>query len=99
MAKVAMKRAALLAAMILANQGTKKVPGKTVSVIDVETRRVARTVVTGTGAHGVAIDAAGRYAFITNIYANTVSVIDAASAQVLRTVPVGREPNGISVAP
>ena len=54
---------------------------------------------TGPGAHGVVVDGAGRYAFVTNIYDNTVSVLDARSAKVVATVPVGRAPNGISVMP
>ena len=58
-----------------------------------------RAVETGPGAHGVVVDGAGRYAFVTNIYANTVSVLDVRSAKVVATVPVGRAPNGISVTP
>ena len=50
-------------------------------------------------AHGVVVDRDGRYAFISNLYANTVSVIDVKSLKVLKNVPVGRSPNGISVAP
>ena len=85
--------------LFVANQGTKQKPGKTVSVIDLAARKVVKTVETGSGAHGVAVDTVGRYVFVTNIYDNTVSVLDARSARVLDTVPVGREPNGISVAP
>jgi YVTN family beta-propeller protein len=53
----------------------------------------------GPGAHGVVVDGAGRYAYVTNIYDNTVSVLDARSAKVVAKVPVGRAPNGISVMP
>jgi YVTN family beta-propeller protein len=45
------------------------------------------------------VDRDGRYAFISNTYANTVSVIDVKSLKVLKNVPVGRSPNGISVTP
>ena len=85
--------------LFVANQGTKQKPGKTVSVIDLATRKVVKTVETGPGAHGVVVDGAGQHVFVTNIYGDTVSVLDARSTKVLATIPVGREPNGISVAP
>lgn len=85
--------------LLVANQGTRSKPGKTVSMIDLETFSVSKTVETGPGAHGVVVDADGRYAFVTNIYANTVSVLDLQGRKVVATVRVGKEPNGISVTP
>ena len=85
--------------LLVANQGTNKKPGNTVSAIDLQSRRVATTLQTGAGAHGVVVDRDGRYAFISNVYANTVSIIEVKSLKVLKNVPVGRSPNGISVAP
>lgn len=85
--------------LFVANQGTKKRPGKTVSVINLETLEVVKTVETGPGAHGVAVARDGRYAYVTNIYANSVSVLDVKGLKVVATVPVGRGPNGISVMP
>ena len=70
-----------------------------VSVIDLAAMKVAATIKTGAGAHGVVIDREGRHAFVTNTYANTVSVIDIATRKVVATVPVGKGPNGISVSP
>ena len=85
--------------LLVANQGTPTKPGTTVSVIDVASMKVAATIKTGAGAHGVVIDRDGRNAFVTNTYANTVSVIDIAERKVVATVPVGKGPNGISMAP
>ena len=85
--------------LFVANQGTKKSPGTTVSVINLETFEIVKTVETGPGAHGVVISADGRYAYVTNIYANSVSVIDVKDLKVVATVPVGRGPNGISLTP
>ncbi|EKD97370.1 MAG: hypothetical protein ACD_23C00962G0002 [uncultured bacterium] len=85
--------------LLVANQGTREKPGKTVSMIDLESFKVAKTVVTGAGAHGVALDREGRYAYVTNMYANSVSVIDVKNYKVVTTVPVGKTPNGISVTP
>ncbi len=85
--------------VLVANQGTPKKPGTTVSVIDVASMKVVTTIKTGAGAHGVVIDRDGRHAFVTNTYANTVSVIDVAERKVVATVPVGKGPNGISMAP
>ena len=85
--------------LLVANQGTSKKPGRTVSLIDLESFKVVKTVVTGAGAHGVVVDRDGRYAYVTNTYANSVSVLDVKDRKVTKTVPVGKGPNGISVTP
>ena len=85
--------------LLVANQGTRKKPGRTVSMIDLESFKVAKTVMTGAGAHGVVVDREGRYAYVTNTYANSVSVLDVKERKVTKTVPVGKGPNGISVTP
>jgi YVTN family beta-propeller protein len=68
-------------------------------VIDIAERRVANTVETGAGAHGVIVDRDGRHAFVTNIYAGTVSVLDLKSMKVVANIVVGNSPNGISTWP
>ena len=85
--------------LLVANQGTREKPGKTVNIIDLGTLKSVATIETGPGAHGVVIDREGRRAFVTNTYANTVSVLDIALRSVIGTVPVGRGPNGVSVTP
>lgn len=85
--------------LLVANQGSRSKPGNTVSMIDLQTLKLVKTVVTGSGAHGVAVDRAGRLAYITNTYADTVSVIDIKSRAVVSTVRVGKGPNGVSVSP
>lgn len=87
------------ATLLIANQGTKQKPGDTVSVIDLKGGKVTATVKTGPGAHGVAVDREGRYAYVSNIYENSVSVLDVKTAKVIANVPVGEGPNGISVTP
>ena len=67
--------------------------------LDLQTFKVTRTVETGAGAHGVAIDREGRYAYITNTYADSVSVLDIKDGKLVTTVRVGKGPNGISVRP
>lgn len=85
--------------LLVANQGSRKKPAKTVSIIDLQTFKVTKTVKTGSGAHGVAIDRDGRYAYITNTYADSVSMLDIKEGKVVTTVRVGKAPNGISVRP
>lgn len=85
--------------LLVANQGTKQKPGKTVSVINLADGKVVKTVQTGPGAHGVVVDREGRYAYVSNIYENSVSVLDVKSAKVVANVRVGEGPNGISVTP
>ena len=85
--------------VLVANQGSPGKPGNTVSFIDVAGLKVAATIKTGAGAHGVVIDRDGRRAYVANTYANTVSVIDIGTRKVIATVRVGKGPNGISIAP
>ena len=85
--------------LLVANQGTRKKPGKTVSVIEVGSFKSVATIETGAGAHGMVIEREGRLAFVTNTYANTVSVVDIVQRSVVATVPVGRGPNGVSMTP
>mgnify|MGYP006194442311 CR=1 FL=1 len=84
--------------LFVANQGSRKSPGNTVSVIDLSTFSTQR-IRTGNGAHGVVVGHDGRHAYVTNLYANTVSVIDVRSRKSVATVAVGVGPNGISVSP
>lgn len=85
--------------LLVANQGTRRAPGKTVSLIDLTTFKVVKTIETGSGAHGVVVDRDGRLAYVTNIYGNSVSVVDLKDRSVTKTIPVGKAPNGISIAP
>ena len=85
--------------LLVAIQGTPKKPGRTVSLIDLASFKVVKTVPTGAGAHGVVVDREGRYAYVTNTYANSVSVVDLKDRKVVKTVAVGKGPNGISVTP
>lgn len=85
--------------LLVANQGTRKMPGKTISLIDIASFKVVKTLETGKGAHGLVVDREGRLAYVTNIFANSVSVVDLKDRRVMKTVLVGKEPNGISIAP
>jgi YVTN family beta-propeller protein len=85
--------------LLVANQGARNKPGKTVSVIDLQTFKTAKPIETAPGTHGVTVDREGRYAYVTNTYANSVSVLDVKERKVVAVVPVGKGPNGISVTP
>jgi YVTN family beta-propeller protein len=56
-------------------------------------------VETGAGAHGVVIDREGRYAYVTNSFADSVSKVDIKEGKVVKTVPVSKNPNGINMTP
>jgi YVTN family beta-propeller protein len=70
-----------------------------VSVIDVGTNAVVRSISVGNLPFGVAVDAAGTRAYVTNAFGHTLSVIDTASNQVINTLPVGILPRGVAVNP
>lgn len=80
----------------VANQGSEAEPDETVSVIDVASGAVVKTITTGKGAHGVTVSDAGDHVFVTNIVDGTVSEISVATQSVVRTHKVGEGPNGIT---
>ena len=82
--------------MLVTNQGSKSKPGNTINMIDIASLTVAKTITTGDGAHGVVVDKNGKYAYVTNSFANSVSMIDINERKVVNTLPVDNNPNGIS---
>src|SRR5262245_40896910 len=58
---------------------------------------VVATVPVGASPRHVALNAANRRAYVTNLDSNTVSVIDTASNSVIATVPAGFNPYGVAV--
>jgi YVTN family beta-propeller protein len=84
--------------LFVANQGSRKNPGNTVSVIELANFSTQQIQV-GSGAHGVVVGADGRHAYVSNLYANSVTVIDVQTRKSVATVSVGAGPNGISVTP
>lgn len=47
----------------------------------------------------VTMEPTGRYALVTNRYADLVSVIDLATQAQVRTIPVGKAPHGMALRP
>ncbi len=71
----------------------------TVSVINVATNTVIKTITVGVQPYGVSVSPDGSKVYITNSFASSVSVINAATNTVSATIPVSKGPEGISVSP
>lgn len=69
-------------------------PG-TVSVIDVNTNQVIRTIAVGRGPFDIGIPNLGQKAFVANLNSRTVSVIDIPSFRVVSTIPVPGNPTAV----
>ncbi|MHA6159677.1 cytochrome D1 domain-containing protein [Pseudomonas sichuanensis] len=67
-----------------------------VTVIDVPSRTMLKTFITGSGHHEIAFSADSRYAFVSNRDGGTLSVIDTAAMRLVQTLKVG--PHPLSVA-
>ncbi len=65
--------------------------------IDADTKRVDQTINVGSAPHGVVVDKAGSYVYITNLLSNDVSIIDTQTNKEVTRIPVGEMPNGISI--
>ena len=82
--------------VLWANQGTREVPGRTVSAIGTDGMTSRATVSTVAGPHGVVIDASGSWTWVTNSYDDTVTPIDLSTLTASAPIPVGTQPSGIS---
>ncbi len=69
-----------------------------VSVIDVGSNVVVRSVPVGTAPFGVAVNGSGTRAYVTNLIDRTLSVIDTDSNKVVDTLSVGSLPRGVAVS-
>lgn len=71
----------------------------TVSVIDVEQKRVTATIPVPPGPHGIAITPDNRWVYVASDGTSTVSVIDAATDKLVEKIEVGKNPHGVAVTP
>lgn len=65
--------------------------------IDIEKGVVDQTIPAGSAPHGVVVDGAGMFVYITNLLSNDLSVISVESGKEVARIPVGKMPNGVSV--
>ncbi len=82
--------------VLVAVQGTKERPSKSLMVFDAGTMKKISTVDTAAGTHGVMVEPGGKLAAVTNTFADSVQYIDLKTMKVVVTTDVGSEPNGVS---
>lgn len=70
----------------------------TVSVIDLELKRVTATIPVPPGPHGIAITPDNRWVYVASDGASTVSVIDTATDKLVESIEVGKNPHGVAVS-
>lgn len=71
--------------------------GNKVYKIGVESGIVEKVIAAGTAPHGVVVDSAGEFAYVTNLLSDDVSIIDVKTNKEIGRIPVGDMPNGISI--
>ena len=93
--------AALLTAKPVVAAGPKAYVGNfkdnTISVIDLELKRVTATIPIPPGPHGMVITPDNRWLYVASDGTSTVSVIDTATDKVAATIEVGKNPHGVAV--
>jgi YVTN family beta-propeller protein len=64
-------------------------------------RKLNKVVIVSTAGYPdlVTMEPSGRYAFVTNRYADAVFVIDVATHKEIRRIPVGKAPHGMALRP
>jgi YVTN family beta-propeller protein len=70
-----------------------------VTVIDTQTLKPVKQLLTGTGHHEIAVSEDNRVAFVTNRDAGTVSLIDVRDLKVLREMKLGGVPISVGYSP
>src|SRR5579863_1486945 len=73
--------------------------GVRVDVVDSQTGKTVGAITGLHGTHGVALDGAGKYGYISDGGANAVVVFDRGSLATVATIPVGTHPDGIVFEP
>jgi YVTN family beta-propeller protein len=73
--------------------------GPRVEVVDTQAGKVIGAITGLKGTHGVALDAAGQYGYISDGQANDVVVFDRRTLATIDTIPAGTNPDGIAYEP
>jgi YVTN family beta-propeller protein len=73
--------------------------GSKVEVLDSDSGKVVGSIAGLGGTHGVALDEAGKYGYISDGKANTVVVFDRSSLAKVAAIPAGTNPDGIVFEP
>ena len=73
--------------------------GDTVDVLDTRTGKVAGSITGLHGTHGIALDTAGKYGYISDGGGDAVVVFDRKTLAKVATVPAGQNPDGIVFEP
>jgi YVTN family beta-propeller protein len=77
-----------------------KVPDASgVTIIDTETLKPVKSLLTGTGHHEIAVSEDNRIAFVTNRDVGTVSLIDVRELKILREIKLGGVPISVGYSP
>jgi YVTN family beta-propeller protein len=73
--------------------------GTRVEVVDSNSGKTIGAVTGLQGTHGVALDAAGKYGYISDGRANAVVVFDRSTLKTIASIPAGTNPDGIAYEP
>jgi YVTN family beta-propeller protein len=73
--------------------------GQRVEVIDTNSGKSIGAITDLQGTHGVALDAAGKYGYISDGRANAVIVFDRSTLSKVTSIPAGTNPDGIAYEP
>jgi YVTN family beta-propeller protein len=73
--------------------------GPRVEVIDSGSGKAIGTITGLQGTHGVALDAAGKYGYISDGRANAVVIFDRKTLKTITSIPAGTNPDGIAYEP
>lgn len=71
--------------------------GDKVYRLAVEDGAIDQTITAGTAPHGVVVDSAGEFVYVTNLLSDDLSIIEGKTGKEIARIPIGDMPNGISI--
>lgn len=71
--------------------------GNEVYKVKISEKAVEQSIEVGLAPHGVVVDKAGTFVYVTNLLSEDVSIIDTSTNKEVARIPVGKMPNGISI--
>lgn len=85
--------------LYVVNQGYyfEQPAGNTVYRIDTNRKTVDQIIPAGDAPHGVVVDKAGKFVYVTNLLSKDVSIIETSTNKEAARLKVGEMPNGISI--
>ncbi len=82
--------------LYVTNSGGNQIKDASISVIDIASNKVVKTVAVEAHPNGIATEPGGKFVWVTNYFPKSISIIDTLSKDIVLTIPLDATPAGIA---